>query len=292
MQLHRRHFLNLAAALPLAAQGRVTRNPGARTRLALNAYSFNEPLRSGAMTLPDVLDYCAQHNIDAFDATGYYFPNYPAVPSDDYIYSLKRKAFVNGITICGTGVRNDFAVADPAKRQADLTLVKNWILVARKLGANTIRVFSGLKIPEGQSFDDVLKWMVPLFQECAEYARRHGVVVALQNHNDFLKTADETIRVLTAVNSDCFGLMLDIGSLRQSDPYAEIEKLLPYAVSWQLKENLWVNGKEVPTDLRRIKAIIEKGGYRGLLPIETLGAGDPKIKVARFFSEARSIFGS
>ncbi len=291
MQLHRRHFLNLAA-LPLAAQGRVTRNPGARTRLALNAYSFNEALRSGAMTLPDVLDYCAQHNIDAFDATGYYFPNYPAVPSDDYIYSLKRKAFVNGITICGTGVRNDFAVADPAKRQADLTLVKNWIEVARKLGANTVRVFSGLKIPEGQSVDDVLKWMLPLFQECAEYARRHGVVVALQNHNDFLKTADETIRVLNAVNSDGFGLMLDIGSLRQSDPYAEIEKLLPYAVSWQLKEKLWVNGKEVPTDLRRIKAIIEKGGYRGLLPIETLGAGDPKIKVARFFSEARTIFGS
>jgi len=53
-----------------------------------------------------------------------------------------------------------------------------------------------------------------------------------------------------------------------------------------------VNGKEVPTDLRRIKAIIEKGGYRGFLPIETLGAGDPKTKVARFLAEARAIFGA
>ncbi len=289
--IHRRHFLNLAA-LPLYAQGRVGRQPGARVRLALNAYSFNEPLRAGTITLPGVIDYCAQHNIDAFDATGYYFPNYPEVPGDDYLYSLKRKAYVNGVTICGTGVRNDFAVADAAKRQADVTLVKKWIEAGRKLGASSVRVFSGLKVPEGKSVDDVLKWMVPHFQECAEHGKRHGVVVALQNHNDFLKTADETIRLAEAVNSEWFGVMLDIGSLHQGDPYAEIEKLLPYAVTWQLKENLYVNGKEVPTDLRRIKAIIDKGGYRGFLPIETLGAGDPKTKVARFLAEARAIFGA
>ncbi len=289
--IHRRHFLNLSA-LPLAAQGRVVRQAGARVRLALNAYSFNEPLRAGAITLPGVIEYCAQHNIDAFDATGYYFPHYPSVPGDEYLYNLKRKAYVNGVTICGTGVRNDFAVADGAKRQADLTLVRSWIEAARKLGASSVRVFSGLKTPDGLSTDDVLKWMVPHFQECAEYGKRHGVVVALQNHHDFLKTADETIRLTEAVNSEWFGVMLDIGSLRQGDPYAEIEKLLPYAVTWQLKENLYVNGKEVPTDLRRIKALIDKSGYRGFLPIETLGAGDPKVKVARFLAEARAIFGA
>ena len=57
-----------------------------------------------------------RHGVDALDPTGYYFPGYPKVPADDYIYNLKRTAFVNGVAISGTGVRNDFAVADAAAR--------------------------------------------------------------------------------------------------------------------------------------------------------------------------------
>jgi hypothetical protein len=46
----------------------------------------------------------------------------------------------------------------------------------------------------------------------------------------------------------------------------------------------------VPTDVGRIKAIIDKAGYRGFLPIETLGPGDPKAKLARFLPEVRRHF--
>ena len=133
--------------------------------------------------------------------------------------------------------------------------------------------------------------MVPDIQACVAHGREHGVIVGLQNHNDFLKTADETIRVVKAVNSEWFGVILDIGSLRQGDPYREVEKLLPYAVTWQLKEKVWYGEKEVTTDVARIKAIIDKGGYRGFLPIETLGAGDPRVKVAAFLADIRRSFG-
>ncbi len=271
--------------------GRLVREAGSRVRLALNAYSFNKPLSGGAMTLKDVVHFCAQHGIDALDATGYYFPGYPKVPADESIYSLKKEGFLNGVTICGTGVRNDFAVPDATSRESDVRMVKDWIEVAAKLGAPLIRVFTGRRLPEGYSFDRVLEWMIPDFQECAAHGGRHGVVVGLQNHNDFLKTADETIRVVNAVRSEWFGVILDVGSLRQKDPYAEIEKLLPYAVSWQLKENVGYGTKEVPTDLRKVKAIIDKGDYRGFLPIETLGEGDPRAKVARFREQVRGVFG-
>lgn len=49
-------------------------------------------------------------------------------------------------------------------------------------------------------------------------------------------------------------------------------------------------GKEVPTDLREINAIIDKAGYRGVVPIETLGAGDTRVKVARFLEQVRREF--
>jgi sugar phosphate isomerase/epimerase len=282
-----------AVALPVALEAApVRRQEGAWVRIGLNSYSFNAPLRSGEMTLMDVVDFCTNHRLNCLDATGYYVPGYPAVPPDDFLYELKRRAFVNGVTISGTGVRNDFALSDAARRAEELQLVKNWIGVAHKLGASVIRVFSGNRVAEGYSFDQTLEWMVPLFRECAKVGKAHGVTIGLQNHDDFVKTAAETIRIVEAVDSEWFGVILDVGSLRMADPYDEIEKLLPYAISWQLKENVGFGNKEVPTDLRKLKAIIEKGGYRGFLPIETLGTGDPRAKVAKFAREVHEVFGA
>ncbi len=279
-----------AAAQP-ASKAKVVRQPGAAVRLALNAYSFNTPLRDKSITWDGVVDYCAQHSIAGLDATGYYFDSYPKAPPPAVIHALKRRAFINGVTICGTGVRNDFAVTDAAARARDIAMVKEWIEAASLMGASVIRVFSGLKVAEGATFDKTLEWMIPAFKECAEHGARHGVIVGLQNHNDFAKTAAETIRITEGVGSEWFGVILDVGSLRLADPYEEIEKLLPYAVSWQLKETVWYGKKEVPTDLARVKSIIDKGGYRGMLPIETLGAGDPRVKVAQFLPKVRAVFG-
>jgi sugar phosphate isomerase/epimerase len=297
--INRRKFLNrsaslaAAAALPatvFSAPAGVVRESGVKLKLGLNAYSFDKPLRQGSMTLTDAVHFCAKHGVDALDATGYYFPGYPKVPTDESIYALKRTAFVNGVAISGTGVRNDFAVADAAARNNDVQMVKDWIVVASKLGAPVIRVFSGQVRPNGYSFDEALAWMVADFKECAAFGQQHGVVVAVQQHNDFLKTADEVIRVIDAVGSEWFACILDIGSLRSGDPYAEIEKLTPYAVSWQLKENVGRNGKLEATDLVRIKAIIDRSGYRGYVPFEALGAGDPQMTVAEFLEKIRRAF--
>src|SRR5258708_31123679 len=127
------HSATLAAATALPAAAKVVREPGVKLKLGLNAYSFNEPLRNGSMTLTDAVHFCAKHGVDALDATGYYFPGYPKVPTDESIYNLKRAAFVNGVAISGTGVRNDFAVADAAARKSDVQMVKAWIAVASKL---------------------------------------------------------------------------------------------------------------------------------------------------------------
>jgi len=299
--MNRRGFfqrgVRLAAASALAvhpgatwAQGKVARTGGVKLKLGLNAYSFDRPLRAGEMTLEDLLVYCAQNGFDALDATGYYFPGYPKVPSDDAIRSLKKKAYLNGVTISSTGVRNDFSLPDAALRQQEVQLVKDWIVVAAKLGAPVIRVFSGARVPEGHTRESVLSWMTAHFKECAAWGRQYGVILGLQNHNDFLKTADQTIQLVKAVDSEWFGVILDIGSLRSADPYEEIEKLVPYAVSWQLKENVGYGTREVPTDLRKVKAAIDKVGYRGFLPIEALGAGDPGEKVAKFIAQVRSVF--
>jgi len=258
----------------------------AKLKTSLNAYSFNKALLNGEMNLDQLLEYCAAIQLDAVDLTAYYFPGYPEVPSDEYLYHIKQKAFLLGLEISGTGVRNDFTDPDPAKRKASVELVKKWIVAAEKLGAPVIRVFSGTADTKGLAREKVVDYMVADLKECAEFGKAHGVVVAIQNHNDFIKTADETIEVIKRVNSEWFGLILDIGSFR-TDPYKEITQTIPYAVNWQLKETVFVNGTEQKTDLDRLIKIIKESGYRGYLPLETLGEGDPKVKVPQFLNEIR-----
>jgi sugar phosphate isomerase/epimerase len=280
-----------AIVLPPAAEAQnLQRKAGTRLKIGLNAYSFNKPLMAGKMTLFDVLDYCAEHNIEGADLTGYYFPGYPNVPSDEYLYKLKRAAYLNGVTIAGTGVRNDFALTDPTSRRGHIQLVKDWIDVAQKLGADMVRVFTGRELPKGHTFDQVFEWMVPAFQECAAYGAKHGVIVGLQNHHDAAKTAEETIRIVKAVKSDWFSVILDVGSLRMADPYEEIEKLIPYASNWQIKEHVYYGDKQTPIDLPRLRRVIEKTGYRGFTPVEALGEGDPAVIVTAFLERVRKAF--
>ncbi|MCW3108994.1 MAG: Sugar phosphate isomerase/epimerase [Segetibacter sp.] len=272
---------------PLLAHNKIERSAGSKLRISLNAYSFNEPLTKGTMTLDDLLDFCAANDFDAVDLTGYYFPGYPTVPEDSYIFHLKQKAHRLGLDISGTGVKNDFTNPDKSKRKEDIKLVKKWIECAAKLGAPVIRVFSGLRIPEGHTWDEVANWMVKDMKECAEYGKDHGVFVAMQNHNDFIKTGEQAQKIIELVNSDWFALVLDIGSYRTGDPYTQIEQTAKFAVNWQLKEMMFVNEREQKTDLQKVIGIIKSSGYRGYVPIETLGAGDPKVKVPVFLAEVR-----
>jgi sugar phosphate isomerase/epimerase len=112
-------------------------------------------------------------------------------------------------------------------------------------------------------------------------------MIAYQNHDELLKTADEVLALRERVGSPWFGLNVDVGSLRTGDPYEEIARLAPFACTWQIKERLYRKGQEEKTDVKRVFSILRQAGYRGYAPIETLGDGDPREKVRRFLDEVR-----
>lgn len=263
-------------------------SPGNRFKISLNAYSFHSPLSAKKTTLEEVMDFCVREGFDAIDLTGYYFPGYPEIPSDAYIYQLKNKAHRAGLGISGTGIRNEFADPDPVKRAAEVAFVKNWIEVAAKLGAPVIRIFSGKTLPAGYNREEVENWIVTCIKSCVVHGRQHGVIVALQNHNDFVKTADQAISILQKVNSEWFGLVLDTGSFVTEEPYHEIEKTTSWAVNWQIKEKLNYQGNVSDMNLDRLCDIIHASGYRGYLPIETLSPGDPFTLVPPFLQKVKA----
>jgi sugar phosphate isomerase/epimerase len=258
-------------------------------KISLNAFSFNDLLLAKKITIDDVLDFCARIGIEGVDLTGYYFPGYPEPPADDYIYHVKKKAFRLGLDLGCTGVRNDFTWADPEKRKLEKKLVKDWIVVAQKLGAPGLRIFAGTLSNEVYPWDERAKWIAEDIHECAEFGKQHGIMLAYQNHFDFAKTATEVEKLLKMIDHEWVGLMLDIGSYRSSDPYKDIAYTAKYAITWQMKEKVFVNDTQIETDYDKIIGIVRNCGYRGYLPLETLGDGDPYKKVEALYNKVKKI---
>ena len=286
-------------------------------KVSCNAYSFNKLLndhlqgRGAGISLFDLADFCAKQNFDGFDVTGYYFPGYekdgPGVPTDKYIFQLKRRAFDLGLGISGTGVRNNFTTADKAVRTAGVQHIKEWVEVAARLGAPVLRVFADTQmkaqtwqtVAPGCTRDQVEEWIADNVRECAEHGEKFGVIIGVQNHGDFLKTADNLISLLKRIDSPWCGAIVDTGKFQVADPYAEIAKAAHYAVNWQIKQSpLGVEAEDAsPTDLKRLVHIVRDSGYRGYLPIETLsppsgGNYDPFVVVPKFLKELREAIGN
>lgn len=313
----RRNFLKRAALLPFAAVtglpasrasaafAPIQRVAGAHLKPAVNAYSFLELLTANAkdasqgIDLFGVCDFCAKHGSDAVDLTGYFFPGYPKAPDDAYLIKLKRHAFDRGLAISGTGVRNDFTTADQAVRAEGVQRIKTWIEVAAKLGAPAVRAFADSQSPfknwqqagGNASRATVEAWMADSLRECAEHGQKFGVIVAVQNHGDFINTGAEHLSLLKRVDHEWCVALVDTGKYLTADPYADIAVMAPYAVNWQIKETMGSSTDSPRTDLKRLVTIIRKSGYRGYLPIETLSMRrkgyDPFVEVAKLLTELR-----
>jgi sugar phosphate isomerase/epimerase len=310
--LARRDFLRLAAFAPLAAVtsaralAPIARVGGASFRPGLNAYSFKEMLEDNlkhpdkGIDLFGICDFCAKHDIEAVDLTGYFFPGYPNAPEDSYISRIKRHTHDLGLSISGTGVTNDFAVADEAVRAEGVKVTKTWIEVAARLGAPVVRVFAGPRsskltwqqAAKGAQREEVETWMAAALRECAEHGEKFGVIVAIQNHGDFLSTGAEHLSLLQRTNHPWCGPLVDTGKYFSENPYADIALMAPHAVNWQIKETLGSSLKSPRTDFKKLARIIHDSGYRGFAPIETLNMGradyyDPAAEVVKVLAAMR-----
>jgi len=251
------------------------------------------------VTLVQVLEFAAKNKFDGFDPTGYFFPGYPAVPGDAYVESFKKRAADLGIGISGTGVRNNFTTSEKPVRDAGVRHIKEWVEVAARLGAPVIRVFADTQmrsqtwetVAKAYTRDQVQEWIVAALQECAEHGKKYGVRIGVQNHGDFLKTGRELLELVRAVGSDWCGPIVDTGYFKTSDPYADIALVAPHALNWQIKQSVFGEESEVPTDLVRLMKIVQKSGYSGYLPIETLSPKgkpyDPYVVVPEFLTQLR-----
>jgi len=260
---------------PLMAREPIARTGQARFRPSLAAYSFREyfsymrgkpqkPKSDGkAIDMFGFIDYCVSLGCDAAELTSYFFqPD----ADDGYLRELRQHAFLNGVSISGTAIGNDFSVDDPKALQSQIEQTIAWIEKAGILGAPHIRIFAGTAKQLGES-KEKLNAICAAVSQCAAVAKQQGVFLGVENHGGI--SSGQLLEVMSKVDSDWVGINLDTGNFVSDDPYEDIELCAPYAVNIQFKPSLRTTaGKLYDADFARIATILRGSNYRGFVALE------------------------
>ena len=269
-------------------------------KLSLNMYTFNMNLNSWIqgrtspvpMTTIEAIKWASENGFAAVDVTCYYLPGYSntAMPSAKqqeeilaYAKEIKEYAASLGIVISGTGLQNNFADPNKARRDLDIDRIKFYTKVAHEMGAPVIRIFTGPPPVDIRrtGWETIMKdRIVPDIQEIADYASEHypDVEIGVQNHGDMLATANQVLRFLELLDRPKVGIVNDTGFYkdflstdgRQYDWYKDIAAILPYSNNFQVKKKPAGAESEELMDLERVVSDIRKSSYRGYIPVELL----------------------
>jgi sugar phosphate isomerase/epimerase len=296
--IDRRHFvlstLSAAGAVaigtsPCQAVEPIQRTAGTHFKFSLAAYSYRDLLQSKSQPLKieTFIDDCAKFGLDGTELTSYYLQQEGPL---DYFRQVKATAFRSGLDVSGTAVGNDFCHPPGERRNKEIANVKRWIEYADAMDAPVIRIFSG-SAKAGQSEKDAQRLAIEAIEECCEHAGKHGVFLALENHGGLTAEADEMLTIVRAVKSPWFGVNLDSGNFRTSDPYGDLAKIAPYSLNVQVKVSIHPAGKSrEQSDFKRLAKIMREAGYRGYIVLEYEEKGDPRTECPKYLDQLREAF--
>jgi sugar phosphate isomerase/epimerase len=252
----------------------------------LAAYSFRDSFRDPAkMDFTKFLDFCAAHGCDGAELTSYYFP---ADVSDAMLLAVRRHAFLRGVSVTGTAVGNTFALPDGPELEKEKAGVRQWIDRAAVLGAPHIRVFAG----SAKGIDEAAarKQVIRSLEELGSYAATKGVWLGVENHGGVVATPDGLLEIVRAVQSPAVGINLDTGNFHGTDPYADLERCVPWAVNVQVKVEMRPAGAKAaePADLTRLCGMLKSAGYQGWVTLEYEAKPDPFVAVPEHLKALRA----
>src|SRR2546426_2147465 len=174
--MNRRALLKSVPALAAATQLRGQSESKSHIRAGLVAYSFRKEFEARAITYESLIRKVSEWGLDGLDTTVYWFPD----TSDQFLASLRRTAYKNGVTLYSLAARVRLCQPTPELQRAEVENAKKWVDVAEKVGATHVRVFGGA-IPKGTSEPQAIAWAVEVLKRAAEYSGGKGIILGVED---------------------------------------------------------------------------------------------------------------
>ena len=273
-------------------------------RIATSTYSFWRFNDGTKLPIESCIDMAAAMGFDALEVLHIQMTD----ESNSYLQRLKRRAFSNGIPLCGFSTHQSFVSPTYPLRQKDVAHTIRCIQMAHEMGIPTMRVNTGRwqtigsfdelmankgiepNLP-GYTDDDGFGWVIDCFEQLVPHAERYGVVLGLENHWGLGRTAAGVLRVVDAVNSPWLQVTMDTGNFLENQ-YEQYELLAPKTVFVQAK-TYHGGGKwyTLDIDYPRVAQILQKVNYRGYISLEFEGKEDYTTAIPKSLATLRAAFG-
>ena len=280
------------------------RSSGARpgNPIAVSTYSFWHFDRE-RVPIERCIDYAAEMGFDAVEILEVQMEH----TDNAHLQSLKRRAFVRGLDLCGMSTHQGFLTPDAEDRQRNIERTLTSIERAYEMGIPIIRVNTGtwgtsesfdalmankgIEPPlPGYTEDDAFPWVIEAFEKLLPTAEKRGVVMGLENHWGLGRTAEGVMRIIDAVDSPWLRATLDTGNFFENR-IPQYERMLPATVFVQAKT--YYGGGEWYTldlDYERIADLLHEHGYRGYVSLESEGKEDFRTAVPKSLARLRKAF--
>ncbi|MDX1964840.1 MAG: TIM barrel protein [Pirellulales bacterium] len=285
-------------------QATATRQPPERTHLGVSTYSFWQFNREDWRDLGKCIDAAAEMGFDGVEILHRQMVD----ESNATLQGLKKRAFVNGLSLCGFSTHQGFVSPDPAERKKNIDHTIHCIELAYAMGIPTMRVNTGRwgtskdfdalmanrgiepNLP-GYTDEDGYKWVIDSLAQCLPAAEKCGVYLGLENHWGLGRTPEGVLKIIKAIDSPWLKATLDTGNFLE-DPYDRLELMAPQAILVQAKTyyggGLWYS---LDLDYPRIAKMLAKHNYRGWISLEFEGKEDPATGVKKSIELLRGAFG-
>ncbi|MFP6762270.1 MAG: sugar phosphate isomerase/epimerase family protein, partial [Planctomycetaceae bacterium] len=265
-----------------------------RQRFAVSTYSFWQFRHKELRDIGRCIDHAAEMGFDGVELLHVQMEN----ESNSYLQQLKRRAFLNGLDLCGFSTHQGFLFPDQAKRQANIDHTIHCIELAYRLGIPTLRVNTGRwgtsknfdtlmanrgiePILKGYTEEDGYGWAIEGLSRCLKAAERCGVTLGLENHWGLGRTAAGVMRIVNEIDSPWLQVTLDTGNFLD-DTYSQLEQIAPKAVLVQAKTyfggGLWY---ALDIDYARVAKILRQNKFKGYVSLEFEGRDSPLKGIPR-----------
>jgi L-ribulose-5-phosphate 3-epimerase len=287
---------------PSPAKEATTPKPRANP-IGVSTYSFWRFLDDSKLSIEQCLDEAARMGFDAVEILQMQMDS----EAPDYLQRLKRRAFLNGISLCGFSTHQGFVNPNADERQKNIDHTNRAIELAYALGIPTIRVNTGRwgttksfdelmanrgiePRLDGYSDDDGFGWVIDSLERCLPTAEKCGVTMGLENHWGLGRTPEGVLKIIDAIESPWLQATLDTGNFLE-DPYDKLDMMAPHAALVQAKTyyggGIWYT---LELDYPRIAGILRRHNYTGYVSLEFEGKENWRTAIPQSLEQLRAAF--
>jgi L-ribulose-5-phosphate 3-epimerase len=258
-------------AVPLLA-GAGSKQPEPLYKISCTEYSLHRMIDKGELAH---LDY-AKFVKDTFgiDAIEYWNrPFFEKAEDQQYIRDMRKRSDDAGVKATCILIDGEGNLGDPndAKRQQAVDRHKKWVVAAKQLGCESIRV--NARSDDKLSYEEQLNLAADGLKRLSEWAAGHEMAVIVENHGGLSSNGQWLSAVMKKVGQENCGTLPDFGNFGDYDRYKGVRELMPFAKLVSAKSHDFdAEGNETRTDYMRMMKIVIDAGYHDFVGIEYEGS--------------------